>query len=249
VSDINDQTDQTRKTRDLFEEIASDYDSHYRQPIHLAEDQATSLLLTPYLTRAEFVLDLGCGTGWLLDNFPHLKPSEYLGLDLCGSMLAAAIAKHPGHNFLQADIQHLSPDFAVKGLIVSTFGMLSHLPPETWVPILSALALPGTEYFLTLYTPRSEERPSSLARTHSHLMHIPGAYELRELLTAHGLAPRSMLGLNPWGDGPLPYHDSTEDLAQLMVVDATDTLSWFRDGVIKDHPDTRYLLGVGGRKE
>ena len=37
-------------------------------------------------------MDLGCGTGWLLD---HLEPSSYVGVDSSPVMLAELVRKHP----------------------------------------------------------------------------------------------------------------------------------------------------------
>jgi len=44
------------------------------------------------MTFAADVIDLGCGTGWLLD---HCKPHSYLGIDASAGMLARLIDKHP----------------------------------------------------------------------------------------------------------------------------------------------------------
>jgi SAM-dependent methyltransferase len=239
----------TDQTRALYESLAPTYDIHYTEPIHIAEDRATRLLLTPYvkLSGEPYILDLGCGTGWLLDNFPCIFPSRYIGIDLSPSMIAAARAKHPDHVFLDTDIRDLAavldlPRPPVQpDLIVSTFGTLSHLPPETWVPILSAITPPGCRYFLTLFTPLGRTRPSAIAYTHPHLIHTPSSRTLRRLLLDHRLPPAKIFGLNPWGD-QIPDRlrgQATRDVADAMLVDSAQS---------QRPPDRCHLLGIVGRR-
>ncbi len=245
-----DQIDQTLtdQTRALYDGIAPQYDSHYTKPIHAVEDRATELLLAPFISMTlvgcpePHIMDLGCGTGWLLDHFPEIRPHQYTGVDLSHSMLAAARAKHPEHGFIRSDLCDLT-DVSVNHLVVSTFGTLSHLPAETWVPLLSKLASPGCSYFLTLLTPAALNRRSSLAHTHPHLIHPAWPVELQALLIDHGLPPGKMFGLNPWGD-EIPAsgtwrEEDIEALAHAMLVDAIE------DQETTDH---HHLLGISGRR-
>jgi SAM-dependent methyltransferase len=55
------------------------------------EDERLAELLGP-LVNGRSVLDLGCGTGWLLD---HCGPLSYVGVDASGPMLAELGRKHP----------------------------------------------------------------------------------------------------------------------------------------------------------
>ena len=41
------------------------------------------------------VLDVGCGTGWLLDQYPNVVPEQYVGIDPSEGMLRGLISKHP----------------------------------------------------------------------------------------------------------------------------------------------------------
>jgi SAM-dependent methyltransferase len=41
------------------------------------------------------VLDIGCGTGWLLDQYPKLVPAQYVGIEPSEGMLRRLVSKHP----------------------------------------------------------------------------------------------------------------------------------------------------------
>lgn len=83
-----------------YEEVADCYDDHFRRPVDEWEDQRLSRLLAPYVDRAA-VLDLGCGTGWLLD---HLKPISYTGVDRAPAMLDRLAEKHPWATTIEATV-------------------------------------------------------------------------------------------------------------------------------------------------
>ena len=57
------------------------------------------------------VLDLGCGTGRLLNE---LKPSAGVGIDFSGAMIERARAHHPHLTFIRGDVEALD-DIAVEG--------------------------------------------------------------------------------------------------------------------------------------
>ena len=53
--------------------------------------------------KGQRILDLGCGTGQLLDA---LKPSYGLGVDLSANMVDIAQKKYPNLEFIQGDIEN-----------------------------------------------------------------------------------------------------------------------------------------------
>jgi SAM-dependent methyltransferase len=74
-----------------YDVVADEYDGHFRRPVDEWEDERLTGFLSPLVDGMD-VLDLGCGTGWLLD---HLHPASYIGLDASAAMLNLLQDKHP----------------------------------------------------------------------------------------------------------------------------------------------------------
>jgi SAM-dependent methyltransferase len=87
-----------------YDEVAGSYDEHFRRDIDRWEDDRLAELLTPLVTERD-VLDLGCGTGWLLD---HCEPAYYVGVDTSAGMGKELERKHPGADFWHA---YVTPGF------------------------------------------------------------------------------------------------------------------------------------------
>lgn len=83
-----------------YDSIAASYDEHFARPVDHWEDDRLAALLAPVVEDRD-VLDLGCGTGWLLD---HLRPAWYTGVDCSAPMLSALAAKHPGATLVKARV-------------------------------------------------------------------------------------------------------------------------------------------------
>src|SRR5215471_1333600 len=97
-----------------YDRLAGSYDQHFQRPVDQWEDERLARLLHPHVD-GRWVLDLGCGTGWVLD---HLDPAAYVGVDRSAAMLAELAAKHPGAKTVKAEI----------GAEGSRAGLLSHTP-------------------------------------------------------------------------------------------------------------------------
>ena len=72
-----------------------------------AERYAVMLGLLRKPSGTSSVLDLGCGLGHLLDfieSHEEYQGVQYAGLDISPKYVAAARARHPGHNFLLMDV-------------------------------------------------------------------------------------------------------------------------------------------------
>lgn len=128
-----------------YDTIAPLYDGMWSSPEATAED-AEVIKRVGYQGGA--LLDVGCGTGLLLD---HLKPSVYVGIDPSLAMLDLLRAKHgklpttlltPLERYCAADQRF--------DLIVSLYGTPSYIHPDA-LRRLPAMLAPGGRYFLMFY--------------------------------------------------------------------------------------------------
>jgi SAM-dependent methyltransferase len=85
-------TPDPRTVAELYDGHAEAYDEHYRRSVDVAEDRVLYSWIAPH-AQGRRVLDLGCGTGNLLE---HLRPRYYAGIDVSGAMLERAI--HRAHS-------------------------------------------------------------------------------------------------------------------------------------------------------
>ncbi len=83
-----------------YDALAAGYDSTFSRPVDRWEDERLAAALRP-VVNGRSVLDLGCGTGWLLD---HLAPASYTGVDSSASMLEVLSAKHPQITVIKAEV-------------------------------------------------------------------------------------------------------------------------------------------------
>ena len=98
------------------------------------------------------VLDLGCGTGCLLEA---LSPVRGVGVDLSGEMVRIARENHPGFTFHQGDIEDLNFMKTLKGpfdviILSDTIGILEDC--ETTLAGLQTLCTRDTRIILSYYS-------------------------------------------------------------------------------------------------
>jgi prolyl-tRNA editing enzyme YbaK/EbsC (Cys-tRNA(Pro) deacylase)/ubiquinone/menaquinone biosynthesis C-methylase UbiE len=132
------------RRNDYFDNVAADYDSLYRDPVSLAENQIVCDHLVAILRSIPGqnirVLDIGCGTGlvceMLLHHLGSSKTLDYIGVDVSEQMLEQfsknKSEKSPGKHKIRtlvADANDVRPaSFAEPfDLIVSTFGSFSYI--------------------------------------------------------------------------------------------------------------------------
>ena len=118
-----------RTTRAGYDTVAGSYDSHFCRRIDEWEDDHLAELLDPVIDGRD-VLDLGCGTGWILD---HLSPGHYVGVDRSRAMGEELRRKHPGVDVYQAE--------------VGSYGWTGNLPLGRYDTVVATWA---AEYFLPL---------------------------------------------------------------------------------------------------
>lgn len=95
------------------------------------------------------ILDIGCGTGLLLDRAPEMLPG-YVGIDPSRGMLVRLEQKHPGAKVVHTDFEHFFTsepfDYAV-----ALFGVASYIAPDSLPRVLKMLR-PGGRFVLMFYS-------------------------------------------------------------------------------------------------
>ncbi len=190
------------------ERVAGQADKWRRRNRYFHEEDARYMrfLVPPGLR----VLELGCGTGSLLDR---LRPSEGVGVDFSPAMIEIARTRHPHLDFRVGDVEHpidrldgppfdaiiLSDTIGTLEDIQNTFAQLHHLcSPDTriivayhsglWYPVLRLAELCG------LKMPALSENSLSTDDI-SAILALAGFEEVKR--EWRQLLPKRWLGLGP----------------------------------------------------
>ena len=117
-----------------YDEVAPRYDTIFEQPRSQAEDAAWLRrfggAVTGCVRVGGTVLDIGCGTGWLLDQLA-VPPHQYLGFDLSSRMVTEGQRKHPEHKLFEWSMtdEWPVPDASVR-LVISPWISPSYMDPR-----------------------------------------------------------------------------------------------------------------------
>ena len=136
-----------------YDGLASGYDDFHVDAKSRAENDWVRDRLAARIGPSTRLVDLGCGTGLLLDLLP-VAPDRYLGIDISEGMLERARAKHPDHRFVRGDIQNVSPELGRFDLVVSLFGSASYCGLEPFARSVGRLSAEGAGHFLMYCGPR-----------------------------------------------------------------------------------------------
>lgn len=144
-----------------YDRLAERYDTLYRSRACRVENKLVARWLADL---QEPVLDVGCGTGLLLELRPEL--SDYTGLDISPRMLEVARRNHPGRRWIEHD---LNEDQPIEGgpfrSVVALFQSWNHvLAPEVALARLWEVTLPGAELYVVAHTPLRSRYPSAVPR-------------------------------------------------------------------------------------
>ena len=139
----------------VYDSIAKTYDGEYSDAKSLAENRLLSLMLRNGGLIQGSVLDVGCGTGFLLD-IAHTHVPGYLGVDPSQGMVEIAREKHPLNNFAVASAEDLSSiEDESFDSVVSLFGPLNYSQdlPKSLSETFRALK-PGGKFMHMFYAKR-----------------------------------------------------------------------------------------------
>ena len=151
-----------------YDDAAADYDGWFTRPVDRWEDARLARLLHP-LVDGRRALDLGCGTGWLLD---HCAPSGYLGVDCSKPMLAELLRKHPAAEVAHVEVM-TDPAWAVPlrgdwDVITATWSLEFLGELGILLSVLRLLAGRGGVLALHGTLPRGHRRAHFTARDWDH---------------------------------------------------------------------------------
>ena len=129
-----------------YDQIAGVYDQWFLNE----EDQAEEIEIIDKLEIKGKVLDIGCGTGMLLN---HVVIPDYIGIDPSQRMLDRFSIHHPDYEVIRTTFEDYSGD--AFDTIVSLFGSPSYVVPNAFDDIRDHLN-PGGKAYLMFYSPDYE---------------------------------------------------------------------------------------------
>lgn len=152
----------TDTAEEAYDALAEYYDASYVEPKDLAENNWIASRLTQGGWSDGDLLDVGCGTGLLLDMLP-IDPSRYLGVDVSEKMLGVARDKHLGYRFQRGAMGRLL-DVAGAGQwdrLIYLFGTFSYALDLVAIrQEIEGLLRPGGRFFIMALSRRYPERDS-----------------------------------------------------------------------------------------
>jgi trans-aconitate methyltransferase len=147
----------TTDVRETYDRLAERYDQAYAsRPETAAEDEIVATWLKSSVPVSASLLDLGCGTGWFLDQIGWPR-GMYRGIDLSPAMVEQARCKHPGYTFEVGDAAQLWPSWSQDWRAGTprwavAFWSLNHLGNPA-IPLLQFAASDGDWLAAVVRTP------------------------------------------------------------------------------------------------
>lgn len=140
-----------QKNRAYYDEFSAWYEKERHRGYHAMLDDLEVDLLCQYACDAD-VLEIGCGTGLILDRVKHVSKSA-VGVDLSVGMLRGAVAR--GLDVAQADATALP--FADESFdVVYSFKVLAHIQDiGAALSEAARVTRPGGHMLLEFYNPLS----------------------------------------------------------------------------------------------
>ena len=129
-----------------YDAFAENYDSFYSSPECDKEDHELVYLIRKNLEGN--TLDVGSGTGWLLDKM-YFDPVTYTGVDVSLPMTDVCKRKHPTHQVIHGSVLDCNGQY---GTIMAIYGVFSYMTVQE-VEHLANLAQPNAKCYFMAYRP------------------------------------------------------------------------------------------------
>jgi ubiquinone/menaquinone biosynthesis C-methylase UbiE len=144
-----------------YDKVAGDYDKLFLSPECTIENAAAFSRVRGMLN-GDTIVDLGCGTGLLLEGVPEIGPRGYLGIDVSAGMLERARTKFKDYTFKQGCMTETGIETGSVSCVVSLFSAVNYVELEPLIIELERILEPGGTFLLVFrrYLKRkSEEVP------------------------------------------------------------------------------------------
>lgn len=142
-----------------YDVIAEQYDDLFDSPEDMQESRAVCSMAAAMLPSGGRLLDVGCGTGLMLD-FTNVAKADYLGIDPSRRMLERLKAKHPGAEAVNTDVAHFH-DCQGFDFVTALFGSASYLLADEWHKLKALLRPQGrllAMFYADEYVPVTYQR-------------------------------------------------------------------------------------------
>lgn len=136
-----------RDFSEAYDAVAAEYAAFFVKPESEPLFRTLATVIEP-AAQEGLVLDLGCGTGWMLDRCK--VGGEYHGVDPSAGMLTQLSKKHPSAKVIHGSVFEPWQRSMRPQLITALRGTLSYMSIAE-VQAMSALMSPDTKIFLMAY--------------------------------------------------------------------------------------------------
>lgn len=109
----------------VYDWLATEYDARYSAPEYQTENRQIADKIRSLMPAS--ILDIGCGTGLLLEMLPELRPTDYLGVEPSRGMFNEFLRKFGRFPIIGGTIADVH---RAQDLAVALFGVASYLTPQ-----------------------------------------------------------------------------------------------------------------------
>tara|TARA_R110002126_G_C10454233_1_gene499830 strand:+ start:766 stop:1434 length:669 start_codon:yes stop_codon:yes gene_type:complete len=168
---------------EIYNQEALEYDAKYQTKTHFVEDSIISSVLQESIGNSNNILDLGCGTGSVID-YGKISAAKYTGIDLSQGMIDKAIVKYKNHKFIHGDICNM-PNFGRFDYVAAIYGQVNYVGIDCFCDVLEKHGGDNFRYMAVMYNQTNE---SDYGYTTGHQKHY-SATEVYSAMTSRGFSP------------------------------------------------------------